>query len=365
MLYLFVILLSLVIIVVLFMQKEQFGKLPDDESLLKIVHSKNYAGKSFKNISHTPDLTEGVSLWTVLYEFIFKKGVRKKPAGILPSVKTNLKTLNPEENLLIWFGHSSYFMQLDGRKMLVDPVFSGAASPVSFTTKSFAGSDVYAPDDFPEIDYLFISHDHWDHLDYKTIKAMKPKIKHIICGLGVAAHLKRWGFDASIISEKDWDETVELETGFIVNTTSGRHFSGRGFKRNQSLWMSYVLTTPSKRVFIGGDSGYDKHFKEIGEQFGPFDWVVLECGQYDKNWKYIHMQPEEVVQAALDLKATTLLPVHWAKFSLGNHAWDDSIIRVSAAAAEHALNIKTPMIGSVLSLDDLNQETKAWWQGMP
>lgn len=346
------------------MQQAQFGQLPKGEYLSLIQASENYQLKSFKNKSHTPDLTEGVSYWKVTRDFVFKKSKRTKPSVALPSVKTNLKQLNTENDVLVWFGHSSYFLQVDGRKILVDPVLSGNASPLSFTTKSFAGTDVYTPDDFPEIDYLFISHDHWDHLDFKTIKALKPKIKQIICGLGVKAHLLRWGFTESQIIEKDWDESVELEEGFKVNTTSARHFSGRGFKRNQSLWMSYVLTTPTKKIFIGGDSGYDSHFAEIGAAFGPFDWAILECGQYDQSWKYIHMMPEEVVQAAVELKARMLLPVHWAKFSLGNHDWDEPIKRVTKTAKQVGIAYKTPMIGELLHLDNHEQVTNEWWKGL-
>lgn len=346
------------------MNLERFGRLPSGADLERVRSSPHFKDKSFKNTSNTPALTEGVSFWIVLYEFLFKKNKRVRPSSVIPVVKTDLKNLDPKENLLVWFGHSSYFMQVDGRKILVDPVFSGNASPLNFTTRSFTGTDLYTPEDFPEIDYLFLSHDHWDHLDYKTIKGLKSKIRHIVCGLGVATHLLRWRFDPKIISEKDWGETINLEDGFEVHTTSGRHFSGRGFKRNQSLWMSYVLLTPTQKIFIGGDSGYDTHFAAIGQEFGPFDWAILECGQYDKNWKYIHMLPEEVVKAALELRAKTLLPVHWAKFSLGNHEWDAPVIEVSKIAKENNVPVKTPMIGAVLYLDQPEQQTARWWEGL-
>lgn len=362
MIYALFILISFVILVMLFMQQTKFGRLPKGEYLNTIKNSENYHTKSFQNKSHTPDLTEGVSYWTVLIEFIFKKNKRIKPAQPLPAIKTNIKELAAETDLLIWFGHSSYYMQIDGKQILVDPVLSGNASPLSFTTKSFAGTDVYTPDDFPEIDYLFISHDHWDHLDYETLKALKPKLKKIICGLGVKTHLIRWGFAEHQIIECDWNENVVLEKGFQFHSTSARHFSGRGLKRNQSLWMSYVLSTPSKKIFIGGDSGYDSHFAEIGLQHGPFDWVILECGQYDESWKYIHMMPEEVAKAAVELKAKMLLPVHWAKFALSNHNWDDPIIRVTKAAANLNIPYQTPMIGELLELD--NPNTKEWWLGL-
>jgi L-ascorbate metabolism protein UlaG (beta-lactamase superfamily) len=294
-------------------------------------------------------------------DFFFGKSKHSKPPGVLPSKKTDLLNLDPAKNTLVWFGHSSYFIQIDGKKMLVDPVFSGAASPLSFTTKAYPGSDVYTTDDIPEIDYLFLSHDHWDHLDYKTIVKLKPKIKQIITGLGTAEHLEYWGYDINKISEKDWNETIDLSDGFTVHTTPGRHFAGRTFKRNRAMWMSFVLQTPSMKLFLGGDSGYDTHFAEIGNKFGPFDLAILECGQYNAYWKYIHMMPEETVQAAIDLKAARLLPVHWAKFSLALHDWDDSIKRVTAEAARKHVPLIHPLIGEEVDLRDPMPSAK-WWE---
>lgn len=264
-----IIILVLVAGVRFFMQQAPFGKAPTGDSLALLTNSSNYQNGKFQNISLTPDLKEGVSYYTVMKDFFFAKSKRSKPASVLPSVKTNLLTLNPLKNVLVWFGHSSYFLQVDGKKILVDPVFSGNASPLNFTTKSFKGSDVYTAEDMPEIDFLFITHDHWDHLDYRTIMKLKPKIKRVITGLGVGAHLRYWGFDENIIVEKDWNEQVNLNNGFRVNTTSARHFSGRGLKRNGSLWLSFVFTTPSLKIFIGGDSGYDAYFKDIGNTYGP------------------------------------------------------------------------------------------------
>ncbi|HMG67845.1 MAG TPA: MBL fold metallo-hydrolase, partial [Chitinophagaceae bacterium] len=278
----------------------------------------------------------------------------------LPSVKTDLLHLDPSKNYLVWFGHSSYFIQIDGKKILVDPVFSGNASPLP-TTKSFPGSDVYTTGDLPEIDYLFLSHDHWDHLDYETILKLKPMVKQVITSLGTAAHLEFWGFDKKKIFEKDWKDEIILESGFIVNTASARHFAGRTFKRNRSLWMSFILQTPSMKLFLGGDSGYDTHFAEIGNKYGPFDLAILECGQYNPYWKYIHMMPEETVQAGFDLKAKKILPVHWAKFSLSLHDWDDSIKRVTLEASKKNLPVLHPMIGEVVDLNGPGIFSR-WWE---
>ncbi len=350
--------------IALFMQQPQFGKTPAGARLEKIKQSSHFHDGKFVNEEVTPDLTEGVSYYQVLKEFIFQKSARSQPQDSLPARKIDLHSIAPEKNILVWFGHSSYFIQLDGKKMLVDPVLSGAASPIQFTTPSYKGSDVYTLEDLPEMDYLFISHDHYDHLDYATLKGLKGKVKKVITGLGTGAHLEHWGYDSRQIVEKDWDEEVHLDSGFSVVTTTARHFSGRTFSRNRSLWVSFVLKTPSKTLFLGGDSGYGRHFAKIGEKYGPFDLAILECGQYDKNWKYIHMMPEEVVQAAQDLHANILLPVHWAKFTLGAHAWDDPILRVTKEAAKRKQALVTPFIGEAVQLGDSTFENVAWWENV-
>lgn len=347
----------------LFMHQPQFGKFPSGERLELIKKSPNYKNDHFENIHFTPQLAEDANMFTVMRKFFFGKNKNNKPQNILPSKKTNILNLDPRKNSLVWFGHSSYFIQADGKKILVDPVFSGAASPLSFTTKSFPGTDVYSTDDFPEIDYLFISHDHWDHLDYKTIIKLKPKVRQVITSLGTAAHLEHWGYDKDKIIEKDWNEEIVLENDFVVYTAPGRHFSGRTFTRNRSMWTSFVLQTPSMKLFLGGDSGYDTHFAEIGNKYGPFDIAILECGQYNSYWKYIHMMPEETVQAGIDLKAKKILPVHWAKFSLALHDWDEPIKRITSEAAKKGMSLIHPMIGEEVDLDN-QTEYKKWWENI-
>jgi L-ascorbate metabolism protein UlaG (beta-lactamase superfamily) len=361
---LLIIILTATIVIYSFMLQTKFGSLPSGERLGNIKASSNYNNGKFQNQSLTPSFTEGANFFSVLKEFFFDKKIRQKPSVTLPSVKTDLLQLRQEENVLVWMGHSSYFMQLDGKAILVDPVLSGAASPLNFTTRSFAGSDIYTTDDIPEIDFLFISHDHWDHLDYSTIKKLQPKIKTIITGLGTAAHFERWGFKKELIIEKDWNETATLAPGFSVTVTPARHFSGRTFTRNTALWASFVLQTPAHKIYIGGDSGYDTHFKTIGNLHGPFDLAILECGQYNKNWKYIHMMPEETVQAAQDLQAKKMLAVHWGKFALSMHAWDEPVQRVYKAAAEKNMHLLTPMIGEQVDIDDNAQSFLPWWQNI-
>ncbi|RYY63507.1 MAG: MBL fold metallo-hydrolase, partial [Chitinophagaceae bacterium] len=258
--YLFlIIVLAVVLMVWMFLQQPMFGRVPGGERLERIKRSVNYSDGAFQNQSPTPQLTEGATYVGILNEFLFKKKERMRPLEDLPSIKTDLHQLPLNENILVWFGHSSYYLQLDGKRILVDPVLSGSASPLPGGTKAFLGADIYKPNDIPEIDMLFISHDHWDHLDYTSLQQLRPKIKKVICGLGVGEHLESWGYDPAVIFERDWYEKEDLGHGFTVTVTPARHFSGRTLKRNTSLWVSFVLQTPSLKLFLGGDSGYDKH----------------------------------------------------------------------------------------------------------
>jgi L-ascorbate metabolism protein UlaG (beta-lactamase superfamily) len=352
------------IIVFFYLQHPKFGKLAGGERLERIKQSPNYKNNQFQNIHFTPKLTEGVGSWEVLQEFFFAKKIRQKPLGIIPSTKTDLRSLPPDESVLVWFGHSSYFIQLDGKKILVDPVFGNTASPLPNHMKAFKGTNPYTVADIPEIDYLFISHDHWDHFEYSTLLHLKPRVKKVICGMGTGEHLEYWGYDKHMIIEKDWDEKIILDKGFEVHTTTARHFSGRGIQQNKTLWMSFLLQTPSLKLFIGGDSGYDTHFAEIGITHGPFDLAILENGQYDKKWRYIHLMPDEVLRAAKDLNAKRLLPVHSSKYPLSNHAWDEPLITLTALNEEANIPLATPMIGEKVNLADSNQAFTQWWIGI-
>ncbi|MEA4918960.1 MAG: MBL fold metallo-hydrolase [Proteiniphilum sp.] len=347
------------------MSQPKFGKLPKGERLTQIQQSPNYKDGEFRNLSHTPSLTGGQSMVKTFYNFLFKKAPRTRPMDEIPSVKTDLKALPSDENILVWFGHSSYYMQVDGIRFLIDPVFSGNASPIPNTNKSFKGTDVYSADNMPEIDYLLISHDHYDHLDYPTIKKLKPKIKHVICGLGVGAHFERWKFDPTIITEKDWNESMPLSGNMTLYTVPARHFSGRSFKRNKSLWLAYILRTEKQQLFLGGDGGYDTHFAEIGEKFGGFDLAILENGQYNQAWHAIHLMPEEGLQVAKELKAKRLFPVHSSKFKLAHHPWDEPLRRITELNEEgDQLPLVTPKIGEVVYLNDTTQVFSKWWEGV-
>jgi len=349
--------------VFLFMQQASFGKLPKGARKEKIEQSVNYKKGSFQNRIETPMMADDVSYFSMMREFLRDKP-ETYPHSKTPSIKTNLKTFSSEKPSIIWFGHSTYLISIDNKKILVDPVFSQRASPVQYAgSKAFDGSMVYAAEDFPEIDLLIISHDHYDHLDYNTILKLNATVKKFCVPIGVGQHLNSWGVDERKITEFDWWDSDEVIPGLQLTSTPARHFSGRGFIRNKTLWSSYVLQSNNYKIFIGGDSGYDDAFKEIGDKFGPFDIAFLECGQYDRQWPNIHMTPEETVQAGVDLKTEILMPVHWGKFVLANHPWKEPIQRAKKHAESLQIKVTTPRIGEPIILGEEVPAT-LWWEGV-
>ncbi|WP_231426584.1 MBL fold metallo-hydrolase [Pedobacter sp. Leaf250] len=366
--WMLIVLVSLILILTvatyLYMKKPLFGKASDGARLERMKKSPHFKDGVFHNLNQTPELTEGYSTIGVIYDKLFGDHPRVSPIDSIPSKKVDLLHLPIDSNILVWFGHSSYFIQLDGKRILVDPVFSGNASPVPGTVTAFKGTDRYSVEDLPNIDYLIISHDHYDHVDYETLIKLRPKTKKVFCGLGVGADFEEWGYNVKDIYEKDWDETIDLGGGFFIHTTPTRHFSGRGFTRNNTLWMSYVFKSPSMKIYIGGDSGYDTHFAKIGKKFGPIDLAILEDGQYDLKWKYIHLQPAEVLKAAKDLNAKRLFPVHSSKFVLANHPWDEPLVKITELNKTTKIPLVTPMIGEFVFLKNINQTFKPWWIGI-
>jgi L-ascorbate metabolism protein UlaG (beta-lactamase superfamily) len=321
--------------------------------------STHYRHGKFENLSDTPMMAEGVSMPKVLLAFLNKpKSVA--PPRPLPSVKTDLRTLNSDVPTVVWFGHSSYLINCRGINILVDPVLSGHASPFPWMVKAFPGADIYKAEDMPEIDFMIITHNHYDHLDKKALQLLSPKTKAYYTALGVGKDIAEC-CDNQPITEMDWWETQTLMPGIELTAAPARHFSGRGLKRGGSLWSSFVLKLFGNNIYIGADSGYDTHFKAIGDKYGPFDIAILECGQYNTAWPYIHMMPEQTLQAAIDLKAKVLLPVHWGKFTLALHPWDEPIKRITKGAKELGMDITTPMIGEPLVLGK-DEPRKEWWK---
>lgn len=337
-----------------------YGKNPSKEKQKRFESSPQFRGQTFYNLSPTRPIAKDSSFLKTTKEF-FTKPKTTEPSSPLPFVTTDLKALSSAAPTIVWFGHSSYLIRIHGLNILVDPVLSGHASPFSFMLKAFEGSDYYKPHHIPEIDLLILTHDHYDHLDYNTLMALKSRTGHVVCPLGVGSHLEYWGFDEATITELDWWQDFVFNEQVKLTATPARHYTGRGLIRSRMLWSSFVLEGEGHRLYLGGDSGYDRHFKQIGEKFGSFDIALLEAGQYNTSWPHIHMMPEETVQASVDLNANVLFPVHWAKFALAMHSWNEPIGRVLKKASELNVNVVAPKIGEPLVLDT-DHVLNRWWE---
>lgn len=349
------------LITFLYMQHPKFGRLPSGDRKKTIQQSPHYKDGRFRNLVERPTITPGYSIMGESYKMLFKRNKRVRPSAPIPSIKTDLRQLPVDSNLLVWFGHSSLYMQLEGKRFLIDPVFSGNASPIPGSVKAFDGTDIYTAADIPDIDYLIISHDHYDHLDYTTFLALKDRVKNVICGLGVGAHLEYWGYEASRILEKDWGQSVSVAPQFTIHTETAHHDAGRGFRRGQALWLSFVFETADHRIFYSGDGGYGDHFAAIRKKYGAMEWAILENGQYNLAWQSVHMLPEETFKAAHDLGAKQVIPVHNSKFALAQHDWDEPLTRLSALNKENNIHLATARIGEVIYLDRSDQPFSEWW----
>ena len=335
------------------------GRSPRGERLERMKATPTYYDGKFHNLSPTPLLTTKKSKFRTMFDFIFEKREGTKPEINIPTIKTDLKSLPNDSNILIWMGHSSYYLQLDGMKMLIDPVLYHAA-PLSFVNKPFKNTSLYKAEDIPDIDYLIITHDHFDHLDHKAVKKLKNRISKVVCPLGVGEHFEYWGYQPEQLTELYWNEEGTLANDSKITCLPARHFSGRTFKRDQTLWASYMLETPSKTIYIGGDSGYDTHYKEIAGKFPEIDLALLENGQYNEDWRYIHHLPEDLIEVIKDLSPKSVFAGHNSRYALAKHPWNEPLEMVYQSAQENNLNLLTPIIGEKINLDEENSTTK-WW----
>lgn len=352
--------------VVLYLQHPIWGAKPSGERLARIESSPNYKDGAFQNIHPVEVMVQSdedsPSMVTALYRFFFEKDPNSIPDYVPTATsKVDLKNLDPKDNIIVWMGHSSVFMQIDGRKILMDPVLSGYGAPVPFVNRAFNNTDQYSVADIPDLDILLISHDHYDHLDYETVKALIPKTKKIVTSLGVGAHLERWGARPEQIWEGDWYNTYS-DGDFSIHVLPTQHFSGRDLNRNQTLWSSFAFITPNHKIFFGADGGYSPEYKVSGDKYGPFDLAILENGQYNEAWKAIHAMPEETAVIGEDLKAKRVMPIHNSKFKLAHHEWTDPMDRLIAAAQGKNYIVVTPMIGEGLNIDSSDITTHMWWK---
>jgi L-ascorbate metabolism protein UlaG (beta-lactamase superfamily) len=338
-----------------------FGKNPAGARQKKIEQSVHFKNGVFNNLTPTDVMLKDTSYIRLMRDF-FNKPNTNVPSTPIPAIKTDLQQLPADQPVIVWFGHSSYLIKYQGTTILVDPVLSGQASPVAGFGKAFTGTNIYDFSDLPPIDIVIITHDHYDHLDYKTILELKNTPARFYTALGVGAHLELWGVEPGKITELDWWQSTQIDTNLQLTATPARHFSGRSFQRNKTLWASFVLKLYGYRLLLGGDSGYGDHFRQIGASHGPFDLAILEAGQYGDKWPYIHMFPDETVRAAMDLQARMLLPVHWGRFALAYHAWYEPIERVMEYAEKVYYPVIIPQIGKPIRLK-IPEMQERWWKG--
>jgi L-ascorbate metabolism protein UlaG (beta-lactamase superfamily) len=349
----------LFLIILIYLQHPKFGAKPQGQRLEKILSSPHYWDGKFHNYVEIENVVDDSQDRGSLKDLFFPKG-RGVPQEPLPTIKSDLKSL--KDGQMVWFGHSSFLLRLGNKHFLVDPVFSPYASPIFLLNRAFKGTNIYTTDDLPEIDYVLISHDHWDHLDYQTMIDLKPKVKKVACGLGVGAHLERWGYTPEMLLEGQWGDSFSLEDGVTITLEHAQHFSGRTFKWNQTMWTAYVIQAGNFKIFYSGDGGYGEHFARIGEKWGSFDLALMEDGQYNQAWHSIHLFPEESVKAVKEMNTQRMFPVHNSKFRIAYHDWDDPLIRAKNEADRLSIRLLTPLIGQVVNITDDSKSYNDWWE---
>ncbi len=370
--------------VVFYFFAPQFGKIPMGNDLEIIKKSDNYTseGESFYNREKTTKAIEILvpatkNTSTLDWFLTTGKQIPVNSAKDIPIIKHSKESLANYQGKtrVIWLGHSSFLIQFNVynkiKNILIDPMFSKYPSPTPYIIAPRFNPELPIKiADLPEIETVIISHDHYDHLDYSTIKKLKDKAKNFVVPLGVGSHLRYWNIADDKITELNWWQQVEIGD-FRLIATPARHFSGRRFStRNKTLWVSWIIqnrATGSENIenlYFSGDSGYAQHFKQIGDKYGPFDIAMIENGQYnkkDKGWSQIHMLPAETVQAGIDLKAKSIIPIHWGAFKLAFHDWNEPVIYSSKAAKAKGIKMSIPKIGQpvILYEDFINDN---WWQ---
>ena len=325
--------------------------------------SKNLVETQFVNQTDTSTEQSFEFMASALWDYITADGLA--PKRNIDVITADLSQLNNANNntQLMWFGHSSFLFQTANQNLLFDPMFSDVAAPhPALGSQRYSNKLPIEPENLPAIDAVVISHDHYDHLDYPSIMKIDAKVKHYYVPLGVGQHLLHWGIAPERISEMDWWQATDLN-GIKLTLTPARHFSGRRLGNNNStLWGGWMVEAPEQRVYFSGDSGYGPHFKQIGKRFGPIDIALVEAGQYNTRWQAIHMLPNESVQAAKDLNAGIMMPVHWGAFTLSLHPWAEPAEQTTLLAQQQGQAIVIPRIGELMQLLNEPIAREAWWQ---
>ena len=340
---------------------DQFGAELSDQQMMAYGDSDNWGGEVFLNQIPTPNVASFANMLETLDEFI-NNPISTEPDKPVEVIKVSREELlaNQNQTQVLWFGHSSFLLQIDGLNLLFDPMLGDTPAP-----HPMLGSNRYSDElpidiaQLPYADAVFISHDHFDHLDLPSIQQLDAKVGHFFVPLGVGLHLQQWGISADRITEMDWWQHAQLN-GVDFTFTPSRHFSGRRLDtHNRTLWGGWVVEGTEHKVLFTGDTGYGPHFKEIGQRFGEFDLALVECGQYNERWANIHLMPEQTIQAGMEANAKVIMPVHWGAFTLSLHAWDDPVERAVAEARKQNQEIIAPQIGEIVRINQ--PPTVNWW----
>ncbi|MEU3493486.1 MBL fold metallo-hydrolase [Kitasatospora cineracea] len=340
----------------------QFGRRPD-ASDLRLRASPQYRDGVFHNApsevsAGAPGRPDSATLRRMLFE---KEG--RVPAAPVPLAVPEVSGGASEGVAVTWFGHASALLELDGCRVLVDPIWSDRCSPSQLTGPKRLHPVPVELAELPQVDAVLISHDHYDHLDMATVRRLvELQSAPFAVPLGIGGHLRRWGVPEHRIIELDWDETCTLGE-LTLTLTAAHHFSGRSLARNTTLWGSWVVAGPERKVFFTGDSGYFEGFARIGEQHGPFDAALMAIGAYDDAWADIHLNPEEAVRAHLELRGGLLLPIHWCTFNLAPHRWAEPVERLLAEAKAQAVPLAVPRPGQRVEVAN-PPELDGWWEAL-
>ena len=338
------------------------GKI-EGERLARVNASPNFKDGRAQNTVETSLGMDG-DLWGITVEW-FRGAKERKPPDAVPTVEPDpaaLESVSKQGVRFIWLGHSTVYLEVDGTRMLIDPVWSERASPFTILGPKRFQPVPIALADLPVVDVVVISHDHHDHLDMDVVRELAPSGVKFAVPLGVGAHLEAWGVSDEQIIELDWWQGGAVGSLALI-ATPARHFSGWP-GRDRTLWASWTLVGPRSRVFYSGDTGWQDDFKKIGEEYGPFDLTIIKCGAYGEDWPDIHIDGVQAVEANVLLKGRRMLPVHWLTFDLALHPWDEPIRQVVDTAAELGVDVLTPQVGELVDLQGRVATTR-WWESMP
>ena len=323
---------------------------------------KNYKNGEFHNLELYQTMTGEMSMT----EFFRNDSNRRPIVDIIPE-KMDIKDFSKiqfDKIKISWLGHSAFILNINGNIILLDPMLGDYAAPIPIPSlERYNSESPLNVDEIKEISAVIFSHDHYDHLNYPTIKKIKNKVKKYFVPHGMGSHLMNWGIESEKIIELNWEESVVFNDIEFV-CLPALHFSGRGiFNKNSTLWASWALKSDKGKIYFSGDSGYGNHFKNIGNVHGPFDLALIDCGQYNVAWKYSHMFPEQAIQAAKDLKSEYFMPIHWGAFTLSTHSWTEPVISALDYAESSNQKIVTPRIGQVFYIpNELNIDGDFWWR---